>query len=295
MSIKPKYKEMKTKIIYTIAFLMIAKLAYSQEEQYSADKFVAKCPNEIFIGAILEANSINQDTYKFLKISMNPINMGYTIPIKSQTITPSYNNMMKAIHEALKTNDVLKSNYSFSFVIKKIKSYQELAVNWGQNINLQQLLGITPDYKPQKNIILIDINQSFFSIIMDMPESLSTDPQVLQQLDKLAFINSIQFGRKVILVIESNIDYDKLQEAIDNLLKSKEVSQKELAILANSNIRLMTIGNKGIKDINPDNPFTSILTYLSSTVTPDDFGGPISFSASNIKDNSVFVNYFNVQ
>ena len=162
MSIKPKYKEMKTKIIYTIVFLMIAKLAYSQEEQYSADKFVAKCPNEIFIGAILEANSINQDTYKFLKISMNPINM------------------MKAIHEALKTNDVLKSNYSFSFVIKKIKSYQELAVNWGQNINLQQLLGITPDYKPQKNIILIDINQSFFSIIMDMPESLSTDPQVLQ-------------------------------------------------------------------------------------------------------------------
>ena len=135
----------------------------------------------------------------------------------------------------------------------------------------------------------------FFSIIMDMPESLSADPQVLQQLDKLAFINSIQFGRKVILVIESNIDYDKLQEAIDNLLKSKEVSQKELAILANSNIRLMTIGNKEIKDINPDNPFTSILTYLSSTVTPDDFGGPISFSASNIKDNSVFVNYFNVQ
>ena len=50
MSIKPKYKEMKTKIIYTIVFLMIAKLAYSQEEQYSADKFVAKCPNEIFIG-----------------------------------------------------------------------------------------------------------------------------------------------------------------------------------------------------------------------------------------------------
>ena len=198
---------MKTKIIYTIVFLMIAKLAYSQEEQYSADKFVAKCPNEIFIGAILEANSINQDTYKFLKISMNPINMGYTIPIKSQTITPSYNNMMKAIHEALKTNDVLKSNYSFSFVIKKIKSYQELAVNWGQNINLQQLLGITPDYKPQKNIILIDINQSFFSIIMDMPESLSTDPQVLQQLDKLAFINSIQFGRKVILVIESTRSY----------------------------------------------------------------------------------------
>lgn len=138
---------MKTKIIYTIVFLMIAKLAYSQEEQYSADKFVAKCPNEIFIGAILEANSINQDTYKFLKISMNPINMGYTIPIKSQTITPSYNNMMKAIHEALKTNDVLKSNYSFSFVIKKIKS-----------CSVTRDLVFTMKLKPHSEQILIQEN-----------------------------------------------------------------------------------------------------------------------------------------
>lgn len=282
-------------MIYTIILLMITQLTYGQEEQYSADKFVVKCPNEIFIGAILEGNSINQDTYKFLKTSMNPINMGYTIPIKSQTITPSYNNMMKALHEALKTNDALKSNHSFSFVIKKMKSYNELALNWGQNINFQQLLNITSDHKPQKNIILVDISQSFFSIMMDMPESPSTDPQILQQLDKLIFVNSIQFGRKVILIIESNTDYEELHETIHNLLNSKDTNQKGLAILANSNIRLITIGNKGIKDVDPNNPFTSILNYLSSAVTSDDFGVPISFSASNLKDNSVFVNYFNAQ
>ena len=187
---------MKTKIIYTIVFLMIAKLAYSQEEQYSADKFVAKCPNEIFIGAILEANSINQDTYKFLKISMNPINMGYTIPIKSQTITPSYNNMMKAIHEALKTNDVLKSNYSFSFVIKKIKSYQELAVNWGQNINLQQLLGITPDYKPQKNI-----NDNMKSIRYELGTRVRHQLRIIPELK---------------FFVDDSLDY---AERIDELLK----------------------------------------------------------------------------
>ena len=87
-----------------------------------------------------------------------------------------------------------------------------------------------------------------------------------------------------------------LRLAFDFIITWRETRTRPNAyILANSNIRLMTIGNKEIKDINPDNPFTSILTYLSSTVTPDDFGGPISFSASNIKDNSVFVNYFNVQ
>lgn len=276
-------------------FFVIVQLSYGQEGQYSADKFTAKCPNEIFIGAIMEANSINQDTYKFLNVSMNPITIGYTIPIKSQIITPSYNNMIEVLHEALKTNDALKNNYSFSFVIKKIQSYGELAVNWGQIINLQKLLGIALDYKPQKNIVLVDINQSFFSITMDMPESLSTDPQVLQRLDELVFVNSIQFGRKVILVIESNIDYNELQETIHTLLNYKEVSQKGLAILANSNIRLMTIGNKDIKDIDPNNPFTSILDYFSQRVTPEDFGIPISFSVSNLRDNSVFVNYFDIQ
>lgn len=276
-------------------FFVIVQLSYGQEGQYSADKFTAKCPNEIFIGAIMEANSINQDTYKFLNVSMNPITIGYTIPIKSQTITPSYNNMIEVLHEALKTNDALKNNYSFSFVIKKIQSYGELAVNWGQIINLQKLLGIALDYKPQKNIVLVDINQSFFSITMDMPESLSTDPQVLQRLDELVFVNSIQFGRKVILVIESNIDYNELQETIHTLLNYKEVSQKGLAILANSNIRLMTIGNKDLKDIDPNNPFTSILDYFSQRVTPEDFGIPISFSVSNLRDNSVFVNYFDIQ
>lgn len=276
-------------------FFVIVQLSYGQKGQYSADKFAAKCPNEIFIGAIMEANSINQDTYKFLNVSMNPITMGYTIPIKSQTIAPSYNNMIEALHEALKTNDALKNNYSFSFVIKKIQSYGELAVNWGQIINLQKLLGIVPGYKPLKNIVLVDINQSFFSITMDMPESLSTDPQVLQRLDDLVFVNSIQFGRKVILVIESNIDYNELQETIHNLLNYKEVSQKGLAILANSNIRLVTIGNKDIKDIDPNNPFTSILDYFSQIVTVEDFGIPISFSASNLRDNSVFVNYFDIQ
>lgn len=286
---------MKTKILYTIMFFVIVQLSYGQEGQCSADKFAAKCPNEIFIGAIMEANSINQDTYKFLNVSMNPITMGYTIPIKSQTITPSYNNMIEALHEALKTNDALKNNYSFSFVIKKIQSYGELAVNWGQIINLQKLLGIAPGYKPLKNIVLVDINQSFFSITMDMPESLSTDPQVLQRLDDLVFVNSIQFGRKVILVIESNIDYNELRDTIHNLLNYKEVSQKGLAILANSNIRLVAIGNKDIKDIDPNNPFTSILDYFSQIVTVEDFGIPISFSASDLRDNSVFVNYFDIQ
>lgn len=56
----------------------------------------------------------------------------------------------------------------------------------------------------------------------------------------------------------------------------------------------MIIGNKEIKDINLDNFFISIFIYLFLIVIFDDFGGFILFFVFNIKDNFVFVNYFNV-
>ncbi len=286
---------MKTSIVYIILLLATVQSAYSQEEQRSADKFVAKCPNEIFIGAILEANSINQDTYKIWDVPINPITVSYTFPIKSQTMTPGYSNMMNALHEALKTDDVLKSNYSFSFVIKEIKSYNELAVNWGQQINPERLLGVSPKYQTNKTILMVDITQSFFSIGMDLPESLSTDPKVLQQLDELIYINSIQFGRKITVAIESCSDYYELKESISNLLDHKPIDSRVRSMLANSTIRIMTVGGNNMEEMNPDNPFAYVLNYFSKEVTPDDFGTPISFSASHIKDNSVFVNKYDLQ
>jgi hypothetical protein len=286
---------MKTSIVYIILLLATVQFAYSQEEQRSADKFVAKCPNEIFIGAILEANSINQDTYKIWDAPINPITVSYTLPIKSQTITPGYSNMMNALHEALKTDDVLKSNYSFSFAIKEIKSYNELAVNWGQQINPEILLGVSPKYQTNKTILMVDITQSFFSIGMDLPESLSTDPKVLQQLDELIYINSIQFGRKITVAIESYSDYYELKESISNLLDHKPIDSKVQSMLANSTIRIMTVGGNNMEEMNPDTPFAYVLNYFSKEVTPDDFGTPISFSASHIKDNSVFVNKYDLQ
>lgn len=284
---------MKTKLLYSIIFFTIAQFVYGQEGKYNADKFVAKCPNELFIGSIVELKSINQDTYKILDAAINPITIGYQgISIKSQELAPSYDNMMTALRNALKADDVLKSNYNFSFAIKEIKSYEELAINWGQQINPQTLLGVRPGHKPNKTMVLVDISQSFFSIDMDIPETLSTDPQVLQRPDELIYVNSLQFGRKVTILIESHTEYHKLKEMIDDLLKGKALDEKGNSILANSTVRVIAIGKNDIEEVNPNNPFTSVLNYFSRKVTPDDFGAPISFTASHIKDNSVFANQF---
>ena len=171
---------MKTKIKYIILLLLVIQTGYAQE----ASKFTVKVPNKTFIGAILEPGSINSDTHQFLDVPLNPITISYSLPMKSQEITPGYDNMMKAIREGLQQNNILKPNYQFSSSIDEIKSYEELAIYFGQKINPSLFFG-TSRQKQKKTIVVLSISQSFFSVDMDLPESLSDDPTVLEQKDKL--------------------------------------------------------------------------------------------------------------
>ena len=75
---------MKTKIKYIILLLLVIQTGYAQE----ASKFTVKVPNKTFIGAILEPGSINSDTHQFLDVPLNPITISYSLPMKSQEITP---------------------------------------------------------------------------------------------------------------------------------------------------------------------------------------------------------------
>ena len=208
---------MKTKIKYIILLLLVIQTGYAQE----ASKFTVKAPDKTFIGAILESGSINSDAHQFLDVPLNPITISYSLPMKSQEITPGYDNMMKAFREGLQQNNVLKPNYQFSSSIDEIKSYEELAIYFGQKINPSLFFGTTHQ-KQKKTIVVLSISQSFFSVDMDLPESLSDDPTVLEQKDKLIYVSSIQFGRKAVAIIESDFDSQTVKAAIKDIISKTE-------------------------------------------------------------------------
>lgn len=283
---------MKTKIKYIILLLLVIQTGYAQE----ASKFTVKIPNKTFIGAILEPGSINSDTHQFLDVPLNPITISYSLPMKSQEITPGYDNMMKAIREGLQQNNILKPNYQFSSSIDEIKSYEELAIYFGQKINPSLFFG-TSRQKQKKTIVVLSISQSFFSVDMDLPESLSDDPTVLEQKDKLIYVSSIQFGRKAVAIIESDFDSQTVKTAIKDIISKTEnneasILDESMAVIANATVRCMTIGNDNMEETDPDNPLKNLINYLNKKATPEDFGMPITFSAAYLKDNSVFVNKF---
>lgn len=288
---------MKTRIFFFLLIILGVQYTYAQT---TATQFMAKNPEQTFIGAIMEANSINKDNHQFIDTPLNPITLSYSLPgIHSMQISsPSYDNMTNAIREILKTNDITKPNLSFSFAVKELQSPGEIASILGQNIDPDFYFGIAE--KTKKTLACIYISQSLFSIDMDMPKDVCSDEKVLARGDELIVINSVWFGRQALVMVESDYDYQEIKMAINELLSgtqtlSTEKISKSKAILANSTIRIMLPGNETMEITNPANPLSDVMAYINRDFSADDFGKPIKFSAMHLKSRSVFVNEYKIE
>lgn len=282
---------MKKLSIYCL-FLILGLNIFAQQ---GFDKFAAKNPRSTFIGALIEAEKINSDNHRFIDMPQKPISISFNVPIKSREIIPSYKNMMDVVSDIIKNDNIPNQNVNFSHIIREIESYDELSVFFGQKINPSFLFGIPENNSPKLNVVVENLEQNLFSIYMDiedLPVFNIDNPEI--QEDKLLYLNSVTFGRKAIVLIESNQSVSKIKDAINDVVqnynaleKIKEVSH---SILANSLIRIMITGNNTELDTHSDNALIDVLLYFNREITIDDFGSPINFTAAWLKDNSVFVN-----
>lgn len=282
---------MKKLTIYCL-FLILGANVYAQQ---GFDKFAAKKPGNTFIGALIEVDKINSDNHQFLDIPQKSISISFNLPIKSREIIPSYNNMMDVVQDIIKNGNIPKQNVSFSHIIRDIKSYDELSVFFGQKINPTLLFGVPENKEPKLNVVAVNLEQELFSIYMDiedLPVFNIDNPEIEE--DKLLYLNSVTFGRKAVVLIESNQSVGKIKEAINDVVQNydalEKITEVSHSVLANSLIRIMVTGNNTGLDTQTDNALIDALLYFNREITIDDFGSPITFTAAWLKDNSVFVN-----
>ena len=77
---------------------------------------------------------------------------------------------------------------------------------------------------------VLDISQSYFSIAMDMPEEeLSNSPIVQEQLSELIYVGSIEFGRRSILIVESDLNYQDVKVALNEILNKSTTKKGDKA------------------------------------------------------------------
>lgn len=282
------------KTVFNLLFLLLGASLYAQQ---GFDKFTAKNPDKTFIGAIMQAESINEDTHRFIDVTLAPITISFSQPIKSQTITPSYSEMIKVVEGLFKDGKIAMQNVNFSHAIREIKAYNELNALFGQKINPALLFDVPTDKASKQNLLVVSLEQKLLSIHMDL-----SDTPVLQgkkpeyDTDKLIYLNSVTFGRKVVALIESEQPLSKLKAAIDDVMQNynnpEKIADTSHAILSNSNIRVMIVGGKAQMNVQGGNALTELLTYFNQKITGSDFISPIIFTAAWVKDNSVFENKY---
>lgn len=285
--------------IGTLFFLLIILGVQYTYAQTTATLFMTKNPEQTFVGAIMEANSINNDTHQFIDTPLNPITVSYSLPITApaQTLSPSYDNMMNAVREKLEASHITKPNLNFSFTVNELQSPGEIASILGQNINPDFYFGTAR--KTKKTLACIYISQSFFSVDMDIFEDVCSDEKVLARGDELIIVSSVFFGRQALVMVESDYDYREVRMAINELLNGTqnfaiEKISKSKAILANSTIRVMLLGNETMEITDPANPLSNVMAYMNREITADDFGKPIKFNAMHLKSRAVFVNQYKI-
>ena len=263
--------------------------------QQKFDSFATKNPGSTFIGAVIQADKINGDTHQFLDVAQKTTSISFSLPIKSQEIIPSYDNMMNVVEGLFKNGDVPTQNVSFYHSIREIKSYDELTFFFGQKINPTLLFGVPANGEPKQNVVAVNLEQKLFSIDMDIPDGsgfVIDNPEI--DKDKLLYLGSVTFGRKAIVLIESNQSESKIKAAINDVVQNygtpDKIKESSHAVLANSTIRVMIAGDNSAMDFQADNALIDALLYFNRDITANDFGAPITFTAAWLKDNSVFVN-----
>ena len=281
---------MNNRILYTTLLLFcILQVGYAQNMKHKAIDMTPKQPSDLFIGAVLDSKSLNSGVYKFVETPFADVIITSTIPgVRAKTIVPTYDNMMMALSESVtEGGGELNGNQSFSFSIRELSSYGDLSMYWGQQIDLLDAFGILADQK-SKNLVAVEVSLALFSIDMDLP----TAPPAETSNDNI-YVGSISFGRKVIVVVESDFALADVITAIKDMLdRDDNLLESSKAIVANSTFRIMNIGNKAIEASDSDNPLSGVADYVGKVGTATDFGIPISFGGAYVNGSAQFENNF---
>ncbi len=294
---------MKTKFNYIVIFFaLVTQIAYAQGYVQRNTEIASKFPTNTYLGAILDSESLNMDAYKFINVPVDTIIISSTLPgtFSTKINKPSYNSMMDAIRKSDPRDDAFKGHISFSYNMKELNSYNELSLPFGQTINPATYFDLPEGQKTKKTFAIVNIQQVVFEIYMDEPSDgkLYMDIADLKpyNMDKLIYINTIKFGRKATLIVESDLDYADVKPAIEEMLNAEsQPNMKSKSILANSIIRIMSLNGEEIVISNSDNPLENLLSYMYKKFTIQDFGTPISFGAAYLKSNGMFENRFTVE
>lgn len=268
---------------------------------------MAVTSDNVFVGAVYTAQSIEDLTYSWIPNTVKPIDVAFTFPryYFDNILHPSVTGMYRSLSKAIESPYFIgKQSLSFEYNYKEFSYYRELKLAFGANVNILGLFKLDASLSNQKikskSGLFARVVQKNFSVIMDYP----IGGNIFQNENDLkavasknpVYVNSIIFGRMAIIAIESNYEYHELKAAFQAALTAGKVgveldiSAEYKKILQDAQMKLMVSGGDNqqvAKILEGYNEFKNFIIE-GGEFTKEVPGVPIFFTANYAQDNSVF-------
>lgn len=270
--------------------------------------------NYVYLGSILKAQSINDGRYSpvgYLNAYKPTITVSFSLPVKSKVIAPKLSSFTDAVIEAVGDKNFSgRQSQVFSYKMKEFNYYKEVSMAFGAKVNIGQLFSIdtsvNSDKKRSNTALYIDFSQIYFSASMDIPDdgnvfrNETTRQQYLSQ--NPVYVNSVNMGRKAVMIVESKESYDVISTAIraafnagivGSSLTLDATTRKKLQ---EAEISIYIVGGSGEDAANTVKGFEAFQEFIvkGGVYSKEVYGVPISFSAAYASDNSMFISEIDI-
>ena len=265
----------------------------------------------IYPGSLLQGKSLKKSTPDVIAVGRTGGTVSYDLVNGNTSSSFSVDVVSKsAIQNAM--NQIISSSpqdlpANFVFTYDQVQSEQALALKMGIDYE-SAFVDISSDFGfssgSNLNRILVELNQSFYTMSFDIPTSLnglfapSVTPDDLakyvQPGNPATYISDVTYGRIYYMLIESSSSYQEMDTRINasfsgvvNSAKA-DISANSLSKLKNLKIKVMAFGGEATTSLLTvgETNLNNLVSLLAESTTIST-GVPISYVVRSVNSNQI--------
>ncbi len=265
----------------------------------------------IYPGSLLQGNSLKQATPNIISVDraggtvsydLNNGNLASSFPVDEVSKSSIQNAMNQIIANA--PGD-LPANFVFKY--SQVQSEQALALELGIDYE-SAFVDVSADFSfssnTEYNRILVELNQSFYTMSFDIPTSLddlfapTVTPEDLakyvQEGNPATYIADVTYGRIYYMLIESTSSYTEMETEISGSFSgvtnkaNVDISGNSLSKLDNLKIKVMAFGGEATTSLLTvgETDLNELVNLLAESTTIST-GLPISYVVRSVNTNQI--------
>lgn len=307
----------KTKVTSSVADVGSGCTSVLHQQSAEFDKLSVLDPSTdiMFVGSLLDGQSIQEGTYKPVFLSSDYIRkpVTYSVSVQgsnqaiSKTISPDLASFRNSMQEIMSANIVGQQPANFTFELEQARSKKEIEMKIKANLKFSTFFSSVGNYDESqtstKNYYLLKIYQKFFSADINIPAdgNLFNKPADYTGTVAPVYISTIDYGRSAYLLIESSYDSSRVYKSLEasfgfwKIGGGATVTKEQKEVMDNMKISGTVIGGSSTDAAKTIAGMQAFHDYVvnSGNMGPDSRGEVIAYKLRNAKDHGIYKTLIN--